>query len=115
MKQRTQIQVVPRVTIVTDLLKNARGRFITTTHVKTDGSLRTINGRFGVHKNVTGRGMNHDPASYGQHVISEVVRIRDARGRFSTNYLQYRTVNLNTLTRARFNGKVLIASEAMHG
>jgi hypothetical protein len=102
---------VPRVTIVTDLLKNARGRFITATFIKTNGQIRTINGRFGVHKGLTGKGLNHDPAEYGQHIIAEKVSARGTNGRFIANRMQYRTVNLNTIQKVTFNGKTLVAAE----
>lgn len=119
----------PRVAIVTDLIKNNKGRFVTTTFVKTNGQVRTINGRFGVHKGTTGKGMTHDPARYGHYVIAEMVPDRDSKGRFTkaipqdgctkaigndrrtgTQY-QYRTINLTTLQSATFNGKTLIAEE----
>ena len=101
----------PRVAIVTDLIKNNKGRFVTTTFVKTNGQVRTINGRFGVHKGTTGKGMTHDPARYGHYVIAEMVPERDSKGRFTGTQYQYRTVNLTTLQSATFNGKTLIAEE----
>jgi hypothetical protein len=107
-----KVTVAPRVTIVTDLLKNHNGHFVTTVHISKKGTPRKINGRFGVHKGVTGAGLNHDPAEHGQNTIAEIVSPRDNKGRFTSPVYQYRTVDFNTLLLAKFNGKTLVAKEA---
>ena len=109
---KATVQRVPRVAIVTDLLKNNKGRFVTTVHIKQDGTVRTINGRFGVTKGVTGNGMNHDPAEKGQNVIAEITAERDRLGRFTGVGYRYRTVDFKTLQMAKFNGKILVAQES---
>ncbi len=101
----------PRTTIITDLLKNAKGKFVGLTVVKTNGQIRTLNGRFGVTKGLNGKGMNHDPAEKGHVIIAEVLPVHGTHGRFIANKLQYRTVNLNTLQSAVFNKKTLVAEE----
>ena len=109
---KTNKQVVPRVTIVTDILKNHKGRFITIANIKKDGSFRKFNGRFGVHKGITGAGMKYDPATMGYQTIAEIIKLRDNNGRIYSSGYRYKIVNLNTLQKATFNGKTLIAKEA---
>lgn len=106
------VHVAPRATIITDLLKNHKGRFVTLINIKKDGTERTFNGRFDVVKGTKGIGLNHDPAVHGQVVIAEVLPGRDRKGRYTKlNHCQFRKVDLNTLQVAIFNGKTMLAKE----
>lgn len=55
------------------LQSGTKGHFLSVTFQKrTDGKIRTINGRFGVRKGVKGIGLRYDPASKGLMVIYDV-------------------------------------------
>lgn len=61
---------------------------------KADGSVRSINARFGVRKGVNGKGLNYDPASHNNVIV------------FSMNDNGFRTINLDRVARIKFNGQV---------
>lgn len=47
------------------LIKNSKGRTFSVVYKKQDGSVRLLNGRLGVKKGVTGKGLGYDPAKKG--------------------------------------------------
>lgn len=47
------------------ILSSTGGRFFNVTFEKADGSIRELNGRFGVTKYLNGRGARYDKAKYG--------------------------------------------------
>ena len=48
-----------------DFLKSTKGKTISIAYRKKDGSLRLINTRTGVRRNITGRGLKYNPEEYG--------------------------------------------------
>lgn len=70
------------------------GKFFTATFTKKNGEERTINGRTGVHKFTKGVGLKYKPASKG------LIGVWETTG-------QYRTININTISRIAANGRVL--------
>lgn len=63
---------------------------------KKDGSRRSINARFGVRKGVNGVGLKYDPASRNNIIVYSMVD-----GGF-------RTINLDSIYRIKFNGQEYI-------
>lgn len=63
---------------------------------KKDGSRRSINARFGVRKGVTGAGLKYDPASRNNIIVYSMVD----NG--------FRTINLDSIYRIKFNGQEYI-------
>ena len=85
-------QVSAFQTAVYDLV--ADGKFFTATFTKKDGTVRTINGRTGVHKFTSGVGRKYDPKKKG------LITVWETTG-------QYRTVNINTISRIAAHGVIL--------
>ena len=63
---------------------------------KKDGSRRSINARFGVRKGVSGAGLKYDPASRNNIIVYSMVD----NG--------FRTINLDSIYRIKFNGQEYI-------
>ena len=63
---------------------------------KKDGSRRSINARFGVRKGVNGVGLKYDPASRNNIIVYSMV----------DNC--FRTINLDSIYRIKFNGQEYI-------
>ena len=59
-----------------------------------DGSLRTINTRTGVKKDITGKGLTYNPDEYGYVILWDL------------NKKAYRTVNVNTVTTLKGGGEI---------
>jgi len=76
-------------------LRNTGGIF-NVRFYKKDGTTRSINARFGVRKGVTGAGLKYDPALHGNVIV------------FSMNDNGFRTINLNSIYRIKFNGQEYI-------
>lgn len=76
-------------------LRNTGGIF-NVRFYKKDGTERSINARFGVQKGITGAGLKYDPASRGNIIV------------FSMNDNGFRTINLNSIYRIKFNGQEYI-------
>lgn len=74
------------------LLELAKDRFVTVTFVKKDGSIRKMNGRFGVHKGTKGN------TATSEHVPNLLV-FRDVQKQ------EYRHINVNTILSVKANGK----------
>ena len=60
---------------------------------KKDGTKRSINARFGVRKGVTGAGLKYDPASRNNIIV------------YSMFDGGFRTINLDSIYRIKFNGQ----------
>lgn len=71
---------------VPELLASSAGKFITVTFTKKDGSLRKLNGRFGVRKGVKGTGK-----ALAAHKANPYLVMWDAQIR------EFRMVNLATI------------------
>ena len=78
-----------------DLLKQTGGIF-NVKFYKADGTLRSINARFGVRKGVTGKGLSYNPSERNNIVI------------FSMNDNGFRTVKLDNIVSIKFNGYTLL-------
>tara|TARA_R110000765_G_scaffold78568_1_gene154592 strand:+ start:881 stop:1159 length:279 start_codon:yes stop_codon:yes gene_type:complete len=76
----------------TDLIKSSQGKFINVKFTKKNGEDRSLTGRTGVHKYITGEGLKYNPDDYG------LVNIYDNQKK------QYRMVNLNTLRELTIQG-----------
>ena len=63
---------------------------------KKDGTKRSINARFGVRKGVNGVGLKYDPASRNNIIVYSMV---DSG---------FRTINLDSIYRIKFNGQEYI-------
>ena len=63
---------------------------------KKDGTKRSINARFGVRKGVNGVGLKYDPASRNNIIVYSMVD----NG--------FRTINLDSIYRIKFNGQEYI-------
>ena len=63
---------------------------------KKDGTKRSINARFGVRKGVTGTGRKYDPASRNNIIVYSMID----NG--------FRTINLDSIYRIKFNGQEYI-------
>ncbi len=81
---------------VKDLIRATGGKIFTVEFVKKNGDLRKLNGRIGVKRDVTGRGMSYDPEEKGLLVV------RDVKKR------AYRMVNLATVFRVRCWGEEFV-------
>jgi hypothetical protein len=112
MKKREQ-ELRDRIAIITDVLRNHKGRMLTFKFTKRDGSVRVMNGRLGVSKGVVGSEVGARIAdskeAKGMINVYEIKALRDAKGIIRGNDEQWRTVNLNTLISVRMNHKELIA------
>jgi len=80
------------------LAKASNGRFMTVTFVKKDGTLRTINGRTGVHFNGEASPVRYD-ANDQAYILMWSVRDRN-----------FRRINLNTVERIASQGSVLFSA-----
>ena len=96
MKRTPQIFKVSKVFAVNDLIHNHQGRFFTAKFIKQDGTLRKLNGRFGVRKGTTGKGMRYNPYERGY------------LNPYDVNKDDYRMINVDTLLELSFNGKKYI-------
>jgi hypothetical protein len=83
------------------ILKNSKGKIMTIVYRKKDGSIRTINTRTGVKKNITGAGLKYNPDEHGYVILWDLSK------------QAYRTVNLNTVTALKGGGKVYAIKEAI--
>lgn len=84
-----------------DFLKSTRGKTISIAYRKKDGSLRLINTRTGVRKNITGGGLKYNPEEYGYIILWDLRK----NG--------YRTVNLDTIERVKSGGQIYNIQEAV--
>ena len=76
-------------------LRNTGGIF-NVRFYKKDGTKRSINARFGVRKGVSGVGLKYDPASRNNIIVYSMVD--DG----------FRTINLDSIYRIKFNGQEYI-------
>jgi hypothetical protein len=76
------------------ILKNSKGKIMTIAYRKKDGTLRTINTRTGVKKDITGKGLTYNPDEYGYVILWDL------------NKKAYRTVNTNTVTTLKGGGEI---------
>lgn len=83
------------------VLKNSKGKIMTLVFKKKDGSIRMINTRTGVTKNIKGTGLAYDPDKYGYVILWDL-----RKG-------NYRTVNINTVTLLKSAGKTYTITETL--
>jgi len=76
------------------ILKNSKGKIMTIAYRKKDGTLRTINTRTGVKKDITGKGLTYNPDEYGYVILWDL------------NKKAYRTVNVDTVTTLKGGGEI---------
>lgn len=69
-----------------------KDRIFTVEFIKKNGELRTITCRLGVTKYLKGGKMNHDPKALNHLIV------------FDMKIKEYRTINVNTIVRIRFEG-----------
>ena len=70
------------------------GKIFHITFVKKDGTIRSFNARFGVHRYLNGGKLKYDPDAKGNIIV------------FSMEDRGYRTVNLNNILRIKTKGNV---------
>lgn len=75
------------------LIRQSNGSFFSVSFLKSDGSLRNMTCRTGVHSYTNGNGAAYDAKDYGLVTVFDVSK-RD-----------YRNVRLDTLERLAINGK----------
>jgi hypothetical protein len=76
------------------VIEQSKGKFLTVTFVKKDGSIRTLNGRLGVKKDLVGGKSTVDHTKY--------INIYDVQAH------GYRNVNKETIIEVKFGGEVLV-------
>ena len=76
------------------LVKSTQGAIFAASFLKADGSLRRLNGRLGVVKGLTGRGMSYSPSAYNLLPVWDI----KAAG--------YRMLNFNTLISLTVDGEL---------
>lgn len=74
-------------------------KIFTVEFIKKDGTLRVMNCRLDVKKHLKGGTMNHDPKVLNHIVV------------FDMQKAAYRTINVNTLVKIKFEGKELSFSQ----
>jgi hypothetical protein len=67
-------------------------KFFTVEFIKKDGTIRVMNCRLNVKKHLKGGELKHNPEALNHLIVFDVVA------------KEYRTINLNTLLRVKFNG-----------
>jgi len=77
------------------------GQFFTVTFEKKDGTTRTLNGRLGVSKYVSGKGLAFDPESRGMIVVFDP----HAVGKKGKNDKGYRMVTLDRVKELKCGGQ----------
>ena len=76
-------------------LKTLGGIFNVKFH-KADGTLRSMNARFGVRKGVNGKGLRYDPSECNNIIV------------YSMNDKGFRTINLDRIRVIKFNKKIYV-------
>ena len=76
----------------TTLIRSSNGKIFTVRYVKSNGRSRRLNGRLGVTKGLTGKGLGFDASAYGVLPVFDLY----ANG--------YRMVNLDTLNQLTIEG-----------
>lgn len=80
--------------IFANMIDNSNGKMVTVTFIKQDGSLRTINGRIGVHKHIKGSSNKKN---------TQYITFYDVKNK------GYRSINRDTITGIRCQGIEAIA------
>lgn len=75
------------------LIRSTNGTIFTATFVKRNGKTRRLNGRTGVTKGLTGKGLTYDPSNYG---ILPVFDLYEG---------QYKALRFDALTSLTVNGR----------
>ncbi|MEY2703508.1 MAG: hypothetical protein RLY43_2147 [Bacteroidota bacterium] len=92
-------------TLLRDAIESTNGKLFGITFVKRDGSIRSMTARKGVHKGVKGTEPETTLARKKtldkQDMVGVYEFVAGQRG-------QYRTINLNTVTRFRFKKRSMI-------
>src|SRR5512137_945163 len=109
--KKVAVEVKDRVAIVTDVLRNHKGKMLTAHVIKVNGEYRKINGRLGSRYGVTGTGDAHHLTEKGMIPILEVKQIHDAKGKITGNERQWRAVNFNSLLAVQMKGKMMIPDD----
>jgi hypothetical protein len=68
------------------------GKIFNVTFRKKNGTIRKMNARLGVRKNIKGVGLKYDPKAVGNLIV------------YSMGDKGYRTINLNSILRIKCNG-----------
>ena len=80
-----------------DLINNSKGKFLSVTFVKKDGTKRVLVGRTGVHSSpnapLKGKGVRYTPSDYNLITL------------FDAHKKAYRMVNVGTLTEVKSGGE----------
>lgn len=92
--EQEEEQLVIRRENLKDFINNNKGKVMTIVFRKKDGTIRTLNTRTGVRRNITGRGLSYDPEKYGYLILWDLQK----NG--------YRTVTLDTIEQVRANRQV---------
>jgi hypothetical protein len=82
--------------LITEIKKTIGNKIFSVEFVKKDGSVREMVCRFGVTKHLKGGELNHNPAELGHLIV------------FDMQKEAYRTINVNTLKRIKFEGQEYI-------
>ena len=80
-----------------NLINNSKGKFLSVTFVKKDGTKRVLVGRTGVHSSpnapLKGKGLRYNPSNYNLITL------------FDAHKKAYRMVNVGTLTEVKSGGE----------
>lgn len=74
-------------------MRTSSGKVFTATFIKKDGTVRNLNGRIGVKKGVTGKGMRYKPL---QKLLLPV---------YDMQKKAFRMINLDTMEHLKINGQ----------
>jgi len=91
------------IKVIASIIKSQNGKAVTVTFTKKDGTERVLNGRLGVKKGVTGKGLAYNPKDY------DLITVFDMRlaTKFPANPEKcYRMVNLKTVSEVKAAGVV---------
>jgi hypothetical protein len=84
-----------------ELYKDQQGKIITVEFVKKDGTVRHLNGRFGVHKYLQTRGGHNWTHDYDRHYLTI----------FDMKKMAYRVINLKTVLNVKARGNQYLIIE----
>jgi hypothetical protein len=79
--------------LINEIKKELGTKIFSVTFIKKDGTIRDMTCRLGVTKHLKGGELSHDPNELGHLIV------------FDMKKESYRTINLNTITRIKFENK----------
>ena len=93
-QEEQEEQLVIKRENLKDFIDNNKGKVMTIVFRKKNGTIRTLNTRTGVKKNITGKGLTYSPEDYGYLILWDLLKGG------------YRTVTLSTIEHVKANRQV---------